>query len=68
MITESSLMDLILRLTIQDGGTIQIFRGSKIREAHLRILKINILPDFMLRNKLSLLLKCLHLHQLWKTQ
>ena len=68
MITESSLMDLIPRLTIRDEGTIRIFCGSKIREAHLRILKINILPDFMLSNKLSLLLKCLHLHQLWKTQ
>ena len=64
MITESSLMDLIPRLTLSDGGTIRIFRGSKIREAHLKILKINILLDFMLSNKLSLLLKCLHLHQL----
>ena len=61
-------MDLILRLTIKDGGTIQIFLGSRIREAHLKMLKINILPDFMLSNKLNLLLKCLHLHQLWKTQ
>ena len=70
MITESSLMNLIPGLTIQDRGTIQIFLGSKIREAHLKMLKINSLPNFMLHNKLSLLLKCLHLHfsQLWKTQ
>ena len=69
MITESNLMDLIPRLTIRDGGTIQIFLGSKIKEAHLRTLKLNILQDFMLY-KLNLLLKCLHLHlsQLWKTQ
>ena len=69
MITESNLMDFILRLTIRDGGTIQIFLGSKIREANLRMLKINILQNFTLSNKLSMFLKCLHLHlsQLWKT-
>jgi hypothetical protein len=70
MITESSQLDLTLRLIIQDGGTILTSLGSKIREEHLRMLKTNILPDFKHNSTINLLLKCLHLHlnQLWKKQ
>jgi hypothetical protein len=70
MITESSQLDLTLRLIIRDRGTIQTFLGSKIREEHLKVLKINILPDFRHNSTISLLLKFLHLHlnQLWKKQ
>jgi hypothetical protein len=53
MIIESSLTDLIRRHTIRDGGTIQIFLESKIREEHLRMLKTNILPDFRHNNTIS---------------
>jgi hypothetical protein len=70
MTIESNQLELTLRLIIWDGGTIQTFHGSKIREEHLRMLKPNILPDFRHNNTISLLLKCLHLHlnQLWKKQ
>jgi hypothetical protein len=45
MITESSQLDLTLRCIIQDGGTIQTFHGSKIREAPQNA-KTQYLPGF----------------------
>ena len=62
MTTESSKLDLTLRHMIRDGGTIQTFRGSKIREEHLRMLKPIILPNFRHNSTISLRLKCLLLH------
>jgi hypothetical protein len=62
MITESSQLDLTLRCIIQDGGTIQTFHGSKIREEHLIMQRPNTLLDFKHSGTISLLLKWLHLH------
>ena len=62
MTSKSSQLDLILRRIIQDGGTIQTFRGSRIREEHLQMLRPIILSDFRHSSTISLHLKCLPLH------